>query len=395
MTEGNISRGDGSLTPILVKADNLAEGVHKAIIACHDYGARVETPKHKPGMSLGYDAPIVVSVKNAAAQPQVYFPAMHDTPIGTMQYILEVTHGIHNHWKKSKEEPHFWGYTYNERFVDQLPFVFQRIKADWDDKKIKEGIGRISGRDYQFDIWRAGEDIVLSQPDAPCFQRGSLRFVQNEKGEWVMNYNTTWRSRDLLKAWNQNNLGQVGSPAAPGLMHLFRDKIQSMLGVPIQLGTYNDYAESLHLYGLYVDRDGLEHQIEQMKAVPYQEKSMALDDYLLANMEGADIPGLKRIIAAQSDAEKKGHGKNQPLQTLRNLGYDLDNFQYPSDWDRWPDSWDVEPNPELLARVLDTSRIRMGMDLMQQICERGIATPGDLVRLNAFRGSLKVMERGI
>ena len=61
-----------------------------------------------------------------------------------MQYILEMTHGIHNHWKKSPEHPNRWGYTYNERFDSQLPFVFQRIKADWDEKPNQwgEGVGR-------------------------------------------------------------------------------------------------------------------------------------------------------------------------------------------------------------------------------------------------------------
>ena len=66
---------------------------------------------------------------------------------------------------------------------------------------------------------------------------------------------------------------------------------------------------------------------------------------------GRDEKGLKRVIAAQMDAEKKGYGLNQSEETLKKLGYDLDEFPYPKEWDTWPDSWDAEPDPSKLARV--------------------------------------------
>ena len=333
-------RGYGKLRGIHIVAENLAEATHKAILACHDYGMRVETPKHVEGKSLGYDEDIMITVLNPLSEPRIYFPGIHDTGVGVMQYILEVTHGIHNHWKKTKKEPHFWGYTYNERFVDQLSFIFQRIKADFDGK------GRISGRDYQFTIWRPGEDIILEQEDPPCWQRGHLRFLQDENGESVLNYITDWRSRDLLKAWNENNIGQIE------LMKLFGLKISDMLGIPINLGSYIDRSSSLHLYGLYIDKDNLEKQIEQMGEQGYETRSMGLDDFY-ERATGKDSTGLKRLIAAQSDAEARGYGKQQSEERLRNLGYDVDNFPYPNDWDSWPDSWNAEPDVSKLARVVN------------------------------------------
>ena len=335
----NPARGDGKLPVIHIEANNLAEATHKTILACYDNGARIETPKQRPGMSLGYDGDIIVRVKNPLEEPRICYPGMHDDGRGVMQYILEFTHGIHNHWKKSEKHPDRWGYTYNERFVDQLPFVFQRIKADWDEK------GRITGRDYQFTIWRAGEDIILEQPDAPCFQRGHLRFLMNEKGETVLNYITDWRSRDLLKAWNENNLGQIE------FMRLLTKKISNVLGVEIKMGAYIDRSSSLHLYGLYVDRDGLDQQVEQMKRDGWEEKSCGLEDYFgFPDMD--DAKGLKRLIAAQSAAEADGHGLNQSRQTLEKLGYELATFEYPKEWDTWPESWDAEPDPSKLARII-------------------------------------------
>jgi len=343
--DNNFLRGDGKIPTISIEAENLAEATHKAIIACHDYGCRIETPKHKPGMSLGYDADIIVRVNNPDAEPKIYFPGIHDDGRGVMQYILEVTHGIHNHWKKCDEHPEWWGYTYNERIVKQLPFVFQRIKADWDEKIGQWGdvIGRPSGRDYQFTTWRAEEDIILEQEDPPCWQRGQIRLLLDKDGSLVIDYTTDWRSRDLLKAWNENNNGQIE------LMKLFRDKLSDMLDVPIKLGTYIDRSSSLHLYGLYIDRDGLEKQIEQMKKEGYEKKSMSLDDYFTIP-SGRDGDGLKRLISAQSIAEHMGYGLNQSEERLEKLGFNLEKWAYPEEWNSWPKEWDLEPSPELFNK---------------------------------------------
>ncbi|MFA5019960.1 MAG: hypothetical protein WC533_02575 [Candidatus Pacearchaeota archaeon] len=336
--EQSYLRRDGRIPSIVINAENLAEGVCKSIIACHDYGARVETPKQTDGMTLGYDADITVNISHPLSEPKVFSPAVHDDARGVMQYILEVTHGIHNHWKKSPENPDFWGYTYNERIVDQLPFVFRRIKNDWDEKR------RITGRDYQFTTWRPGEDIILEQEDPPCWQRGNLRFLEDESGDIVMNYLTEWRSRDLLKAWNENNIGQVE------LQKLLAQKISDMLGVPIKVGSYIDRSSSLHLYGLYIDRDRLENQIDQIRESSYKDLSFPIDNFLMyAGAEAGSAEDLKKLIAAQSKAEAEGHGRNQSRSKLEELGYKIDD--YPEEWDRYPDSWNADPDISKLARV--------------------------------------------
>ncbi len=292
---------------------------------------------------------MTIRVANPDAEPKIYTPGMHDDGRGVVQYILEVTHGIHDHWKKSEEHPLRWGYTYHERFVDQLPFIFQRIKADWDEKKGQwaNGMGRPSGRDYQFAIWRAGEDIILEQPDAPCFQLGQIRLLQDSKGDLKMNYQTHWRSRDLLKAWNENNVAQVE------LMKLMRNKISNMLDVPVELGSYIDHSSSLHLYGLYFDRDALEKRIEIMQNRSLEELSMDMETFLSSGIDGGSAEELKRLVAAQTDAADKGHGLNLSGRNLETLGYDLENFRYPSDWDApWPARWGEKPDITKLARVI-------------------------------------------
>lgn len=344
-------RREGKLPVIYIEADNLAEATYKSIIACHDFGARVETPKYKEGQSLGYDADMIVRVNNPADPRQVYFPGIHDDARGLVQYILEVTHGIHNNWKKSTEHPNRWGYTYNERFVDQLPSIFDRIKQDF----IKKG--KITSRQYQFSIWRAGEDIVPEQSDPPCLQRGHLRFLIDSDGNSVLNYITDWRSRDLYKAWNENNLAQLK------LMKLFAQKVSNIIGQEVKLGSYIDRSSSLHLYGYYVDRDGLEKRIDRMRNTPVQEFSYSLDDYFMIT-SGKTEEYLKRLVSAQSDAETKGNGLNLSENGLKDLGYNVENFPYPEEWDSWPKSWNAEPNPLKLARVYSDDEI---LKLAEQI----------------------------
>jgi hypothetical protein len=325
-------RPNGRFPTISIHAETLAEGFHKAVVACYEQGYRIETPKYQPGSSLGFDAHITVNLSHPDQEPLVHKKAICNDIIGVASYILEVTHGIHNHWKKSPENPQFWNYTYNGRFVGQIPFVLAKIKHDWDKKQ------RISGRDYFFSTWRQTEDSIVEQEDPPCLQNGQLRFLKDDKGVYYLNYLTCWRSRDELKAWNDNNIAQTR------VQILLAKKISQMLGIEVKVGSYIDTSTSLHIYGEYLDKHGFYDHIEAMRRGRISDFTMTLEDLL-----GGDGKDLKRIIAAQMDAEKKGHGMKRDINTLKDLGYDLENFQYPADWDTWPKEWDMLPDKELLA----------------------------------------------
>ena len=159
-----------------------------------------------------------------------------------------------------------------------------------------------------------------------------------------MNYVTDWRSRDLLKAWNENNIAQIE------LMKLFAKKVSKMIDVPVKLGDYIDRSSSLHLYGLYIDRDGLEQKVEQMKNHGWESKSMGLNDYF-EQVEGKTEKEMKKFVYAQSIAEYMGVGLNQPESKLHNIGIDINKFPYPKEWDSWPKSWDIEPYEGVLPGI--------------------------------------------
>lgn len=327
---GDEIRMNGSIPVISIEADTLAEGFHNSMVANYKQGLRVETPKHQGGGSLGYDSHMTVRVGHPDKDPMINTAGLFEDPRGLMQYILEVTHGIHNHWKKNPDDPNDtrWGYTYNERFSGQIPFVFEGIKSDFESK------GRTTGRDYFFSIWRSNEDSIFEQEDPPCWQNGQIRLVPDREGNLNLNYLTCWRSRDHAKAWLENNIAQVR------LQGLFASKISNMLGVKVNVGPYIDTSTSLHIYGMYLDRDNLGKRLDKMADEGYvSSRVMSLNGYL------GDEKELKRLISAQIDAETRGFGKNVPAERLKDeFGYDLDNFSYPGDWDSWPKEWDTKPD---------------------------------------------------
>ena len=133
-------------------------------------------------------------------------------------------------------------------------------------------------------------------------------------------------------------------------MKFFRDKISNMLGVPIKLGNYIDHSSSLHLYGLYADKDGMREKIAFMKSLPINDyrNTMNLEHFLSMAPDLKEFPwhgeeSAKRVLAAQLDAEAKGFGIDMQREGLVERGYDLENFPYPAEWNKWPDSWDKPP----------------------------------------------------
>jgi thymidylate synthase (methanogen type) len=68
--------------------------------------------------------------------------------------------------------------------------------------------------------------------DPPCLQRIWMRI---KNGELIMQ--TTWRSRDLLRAWEANVNGMVR------LQKMVADELN------VEMGSYLDFSNSLHIYG--------------------------------------------------------------------------------------------------------------------------------------------------
>lgn len=106
-------------------------------------------------------------------------------------------------------------------------------------------------RRCQFVTWRPYADPFRTDP--PCLQRGWFRVVNGK-----LKMQTTWRSRDLFRAWEANVNGMLY------IQKTIADKLDR------ELGSYVDFSNSLHIYGsTFRDLlDMLERMRERKNVIP-------------------------------------------------------------------------------------------------------------------------------
>jgi thymidylate synthase (methanogen type) len=102
--------------------------------------------------------------------------------------------------------------------INQMEYIVQKLKE------------KPYSRRAQAITWRPLIDPYHDDP--PCLQRIFMR-IKNEK----LIMHTTWRSRDLFRAWEANVNGMVR----------IQKGIADQLGV--EVGHYLDFSNSLHIYG--------------------------------------------------------------------------------------------------------------------------------------------------
>ncbi|MHA2391870.1 MAG: thymidylate synthase [Promethearchaeota archaeon] len=166
-------------------------------------------------------------------------------------YNLEITDNkiVKNHQKlikaekiKSTPESNIWKLTNGIEFdldkaiseqlgIDEIPIAtidFPRInQMEYIIQKLKE---KPYSRRAQAITWRPLVDPYHIDP--PCLQRIFMR-IKDE--QLIMQ--TTWRSRDLFRAWEANVNGMIR----------IQDNVADKLGV--EMGHYLDFSNSLHIYG--------------------------------------------------------------------------------------------------------------------------------------------------
>ncbi|MFX1293030.1 MAG: thymidylate synthase [Promethearchaeota archaeon] len=168
-----------------------------------------------------------------------------------MNYNLELVNNefVKNHKKliqaekiKSTPESNIWKLSNGIEFdldktiseqitIENIPIAtlnFPRInQMEYIVQKLKESP---YSRRAQAITWRPLVDPYHVDP--PCLQR---IFMRIKDGKLIMQ--TTWRSRDLFRAWEANVNGMIR----------IQKNIADKLGV--QMGHYLDFSNSLHIYG--------------------------------------------------------------------------------------------------------------------------------------------------
>jgi len=102
--------------------------------------------------------------------------------------------------------------------INQIEYIIQKLKS------------KPYSRRAQASTWRPLVDPFHVDP--PCLQRIYMRI---KEGKLLMQ--TTWRSRDLFRAWEANVNGMIR----------IQKYVADELGV--EMGHYLDFSNSLHIYG--------------------------------------------------------------------------------------------------------------------------------------------------
>ncbi len=242
---------EGRIPSFHVVAETIPEAFYKAMDAVWHGGMAIRTQyDRKDGRGEWIDPPsrdarVLIEVKDPFAQPR--YPRISFCEIG--KYIAEVM-GAKDHlvvpWKKLKEGirtgeiPQHWPYTYHQRLfsyplsdgstVDQMEKLVERI--------VESPITRRAVA-----TTRVPEVDAYLTEDLPCLGEVQLRCPRDARGNFVLNMDTRWRSRDLYKAWCDNVL------ALTFLQQVLAGEIERRTGVKTRVGSYADCSTSLHIYG--------------------------------------------------------------------------------------------------------------------------------------------------
>jgi thymidylate synthase len=264
----SITASIANIPVISITADCLPEAWEKAVLAVWDDGFEVKTQYDKPQDPPSRDATVMITITDPFREPRIHknFPG---GPEELESYRQEVVHGIHDHWIDPAAGK--WTYTYHERLFSYCPV--EDIRNAHSPRPFKKTnqiqyiIDYLSqaghSRRAQAITWMPTADPKTDDP--PCLQRIWCRLLTNEAGQWTLNMNTHWRSRDLYKAWFMNVY------ALTDLQRITAEGIAEKREEPVHVGRYVDISDSLHIYGSYFNE--VAPEIKKMRRSSYHERA--------------------------------------------------------------------------------------------------------------------------
>jgi len=242
----------GRIPTLHVIGESIPQAYFKAIKEVWERGFEIRTEYDRRDDVGKYidpasrDARVLIEVINPFAEPR--FPPISFCEIGV--YIAEML-GLKDYKvlpldrlllkaAGGGENAQEWPYTYPQRlrkypcggghFVDQIELTLDRVAKT---PFTRRAVATTS---------LPGIDPMLKE-DVPCLREIQLRCPEKLNGRLALNMNTTWRSRDLYKAWGDNTL------AVTFLQREWAKEIAEKAGRKVNVGSYADYSGSLHIYG--------------------------------------------------------------------------------------------------------------------------------------------------
>ncbi len=244
-------REEGRIPTLHVVGDCIPQAYFRAMKAVWENGLAIRTEYDRRDASGAFidppsrDARVLIEVKDPFAQPR--YPPISFCEIGAyiaeimgakdfrvlpMHLLREAMHGDLTAFE--------WPYTYHQRLfahpcddgtvIDQMAMAVDRIAAT---PYTRRAIASTPVPHI---------DPFLKE-DVPCLREMQLRCPEDAEGNLVLNLNTTWRSRDLYKAWGDNVI------AITFLQSILAKQIAKKAERPVRVGSYADYSAAMHIYG--------------------------------------------------------------------------------------------------------------------------------------------------
>jgi thymidylate synthase len=246
---------------IRVEGDTLPEAWEKAVIAVWKDGLEIKTEYDKPEDPSSRDCTMIMVVNDPFKEPRIHraFPGgLEDLEV----YRQEVVDGIHDHWIRPEEGK--WTYTYHQRLFS---FGIEGETVNQVDYMIKKLSETPYSRRAQAITWSPKTDPVTDDP--PCLQRIWARLVETGSGEYSLNMNTHWRSRDGYKASFMNIF------ALTDLQARIAGEISKRTGKKVAVGRYVDISDSFHIYGSYAEE--FKRFLKTVGERPFSEKTWSTE----------------------------------------------------------------------------------------------------------------------
>jgi thymidylate synthase len=251
---------------LFVSGNNIKDVWLETILEVLKHGIHIKTSYDRKGDPPSRDATVMIEITNPTNKPitiknkelrvkskhgNKYNIYGHPADLYLIEsiksgYIEEMMIGVNDHLIIDSETS--FPYTYHDRLFnytaygredhDKIKYKYKLMKLNGRYlprvDQIKQVIKKLKespfSRRIQATTWRPYSDPF--RPDPPCLQRIWFRILDNK-----LYMETTWRSRDLFKAWSAN----------VNAMITLQQYVAYELNV--EIGSYIDISNSLHIYG--------------------------------------------------------------------------------------------------------------------------------------------------
>lgn len=315
----------GSIPVLAVTGRNLPEAWERSLLLLANEGAEIRTEYDRKDESGNFidppsrDCKMVLVVQNPVAEPRIHkcFPG---GPADLQEYRMEVLQGIKDHWVDLNDKAK-WQYTYHGRLrkyqapgVQDITELIRDLK-DGDSTFIRSGrygppidqiqrmIEHLAKSPYtrrcQAITWQPWEDMDSSDP--PCLQRIWCRILFDHDGEWWLNMDVDFRSRDAYKAAFMN------MDAFILLMEYIAQEVGVLAGKRVHIGRYTDTSNSYHIYGKDLEQFEREFMAPMKKRDFYNEdpsKSRTANFMDWVPMLTEAIPAIEEKIRKKDEADR-------------------------------------------------------------------------------------------